>query len=406
MMPSDSAAPVVISRCLWKMRYVSLGLAIALAGLLCASCKQIAPPQINPPQVHPPRPTPPIATPIKESAEDELAFLSRRDLRAMWLWNEAPGSRAIIENLGGTQDTLLAFLRAPHGEPARAVNRLLFAAQAHRITEPLAAPHTLQYNPLRDPKARQPLQRFLRRLSDQGVATEMLAGQAIWLASDEFAQIPIQICRDTVDFSLASRDQAARFAGVHFDIEPHTVTGGPWAGEWWQDRLPDGYNAAWTRRWKQILNSCRHILNAYQTQTGQKLILSSDFGSDFAHYNQPMRNFLNRPDGPLDYLVVLNYFDNRDNGRGQMAFFHGVHDGEQVVGGVEQNMEYWTQIPVVFGVETGPETIAPDAASFYQEGYQSMYQTLDALLADPSSPLLIGVAIHHYGPDAYRDMKP
>lgn len=401
MTPSDSAAPVAFSRRRWQRRYLLAGIALALADLVCAGCKQIAPPQ-----VHPPRLAAPAVTPVTQPDEDDLAFLSRRDMRAMWLWNEAPGSRAIIENRGGAQDALLAFLRAPHEDPARAVNRLYFAAQAHRITEPLAAPHTLQYNPLRDPNARQPLQHLLRRLSEQGVATELLAGQAIWLASDAFAQIPVQICRDTVAFNLASDDPTARFAGVHFDIEPHTVTRGPWAGRWWQDRLPHGYNAAWTGRWKQILSSCRQILDAYHTQTGHKLILSSDIGTDFAHYNKPMRSFLNRPDAPLDYLVVLNYFDDRDNKRAQKAFFHGVHDGEQVVGGVAQNLKYWTDIPVVFGVETGPETIAPDAASFYQEGYQRMYQTLDALLAEQTSSQLIGVAIHHYGPDAYRDMKP
>lgn len=341
----------------------------------------------------------------KTSQEHTPAFLSRHDTRAMWLWDEAPGSQALIENRDGAQDELLAFLSAPHDEPARAVNRLFFAAHAHK-GDPLKAPHTLHYNPLLEPKARPRLQKFLRRLSDQGVATELLAGQAIWLASDTFAQIPTQICRDTVAFNLDSSDPKARFAGVHLDIEPHTVTRGPWAGQWWKDRLPGGYNAAWTRRWQQILSSCRQILDAYQGQTGQKLTLSSDVGTDFAHYNKSMRDFINRPDGPLDYLVVLNYFDARDNQRGQPAFFYGAHDGERVVGGVKQNLEKWTEIPIIIGVETGPEIIAPDPTSFYQEGYRSMNQTLDTLLVDYAAPPLIGVAIHHYAPDAYRDMKP
>src|SRR5690554_1157218 len=282
------------------------------------------------------------------------AFLTQRDTRALWLWDETPSSQAIIENEAGAQDDLLDFLAAPHGAPKCNINRVFFAAQGHAPGDPLKAAQLVRYNPLVDDDARPHLQRLLGRLNAQGVATELLAGQAIWLASDELAQIPVELCRETVAFNLASEDPKARFSGVHLDIEPHTVTRGPWAGQWWQDRLPGSYNAEWTRRWKEILTSCRQILDDYQAQTGARLTLSSDIGSDFAHYNQAMLKFLNRADGPLDYIVVLNYFDARENQRGQSIFVDGAHDGEQIVGGVAQNLALWSQVPMLIGVETGP----------------------------------------------------
>lgn len=397
-MPKFCAATVARYRHVWISSGVALGLVLSL---VLSSCWNGAHPRSKRAQ--------PAPLAQKERARPVIespAFLHRPDTRAMWLWNETPGSRAIVENRSGAQDKLLRFLRAPHQKPERAINRLYFAARAHTQTDPLKAPYTLQYNPLSDPRQRSDLQRLLRRLNDQGIATELLAGQAIWLASDDYAKIPVGICRDTVAFNLSSDNPNARFSGVHLDIEPHTVTRGPWAKIWFKKRLPNGYNAAWTRRWKQILTSCRQILDAYKAKTGQKLTLSSDLGTDFAHYNKPMYDFINRHDGPLDYLVVLNYFDSHKNARGQTAFFYGALADEQPVGGVRQNLASWTQIPVVVGVETGPETIARDSASFHQEGYQNMYQTLDKLLADYASPRLIGVAIHHYSPDAYRDMKP
>ncbi|QDG49329.1 hypothetical protein FIV42_00830 [Persicimonas caeni] len=330
-------------------------------------------------------------------------------MRAMWLWSESPNAQALIENADGAADELFEFLRAPHGREAQAVDRLYFEARNHNNDGRLARLRRVTYDPIGDEDERPALRAFLRRAHQQGVAVEYLDGQAIWLASEQNAKVPVRICRDIVDFNLATDDAEARFDGVHFDIEPHTVTEGPHAGMWWEERLPNGYNREWTARWKRILDSCRDSFAAYEQKTGQHLTLAVDVGADLAHYNAPMRRFLDQVDAPTDYVTVLNYYDNRPNRDGEPSFFHGAHDGNGVVGGVEQNLDLWRHTPVVFGVETGPERIAPDACSFYQEGYEALYGVLDELRgrcrARAGAATCAGAAIHHFGPDAYRQMR-
>jgi hypothetical protein len=348
---------------------------------------------------------PESVAPPKADTPAAQNFLQQTSTRAMWLWNEPPGSRAIVANRDGAQDKLIAFLRAPHGKTKRSINRLFFAARAHAGVDVFEKPRPVIYDPLLNPAAQPALRKFLTRLDAAGVAVEFLAGQAIWLATGQYAEVPKQICRDVVAFNLSSDDPSARFDGIHLDIEPHTVVRGSYAGQWWQNRLENGYNAEWTRRWRQILSSCRQTLDAYEARTGHHLTLASDVGSDFARYNGVMFEFLNRSDGPLDYVGVLNYFDPGDNREGRPTFFFGAYDGERIVGGVRENLAKWT-LPVLFGLETGPESIAPDSRSFHQEGYMAMYRTIDKLLSEYGSTNCIGVAIHHYGPHAYRDMKP
>lgn len=325
-------------------------------------------------------------------------------MRAMWLWSETPDARALLENTEGAQDELFEFIRAPHGEPSHAINRLYFEARGYAKANRLSTLRESTYDPLVDEDEQAALRAFLRRAHSEGVAVEYLDGQAIWLASDRNAEVAIQICRDVVTFNRATEDASARFDGVHLDIEPHTVTRGPYAGQWWKNRLPNGYNRAWTERWKRILNACRQSFDAYEETTGDHLTLAVDVGADFAHYNEPMRAFLNRPDAPTDYVTVLNYYDNRANRDGEPSFFHGASDGNGIVGGVEENLELWQHTRVVFGLETGPSQIAPDPSSFHQEGYAALYETLDVLLTRYRAANCAGAAIHHYGPDAYREL--
>jgi hypothetical protein len=344
---------------------------------------------------------------IAASAGQSAKFLSRADARAMWLWSESPGVNKILNNAGGAQDELFDFLSAPQGDSSRAINRLLFEARGYSNNDRFAKLRQTTYDPIREGGKQKNMRAFLKRAKSQGIAVEYLDGQAIWIASDANADAPKQICRDIVAFNKGSDDPLERFDGLHLDIEPHTVRDGPYAGVWWSDRLDGGYNAEWTARWKDILNSCRSTLDAYEAETGHRMTLASDLGTDYAHYNKPMYDFLNRKDGPLDYMTIMNYFDDRPNQDGDPSYFYGEsEEGGTPIGGVIENLAAWDQLPLMFGVETGPDSIAQDWQSFHQEGYKAMYRTIDTLVGDYRSPNMIGVAFHHYGPNSYKGMKP
>ncbi|QDG54148.1 hypothetical protein FIV42_26420 [Persicimonas caeni] len=339
------------------------------------------------------------------ASSNPMAFLSQSDTRALWVWSESPGAEAIIENTGGAQDELLDFLAAPHGDASRAINRIFFEARQYSNVDRFAKVRAASYDPLTDPSKQESLRAFLKRTKSQGVAVEYLDGQAIWVASDANAEAPKQLCRDIVAFNKGTDDTAERFDGIHLDIEPHTVREGPYGGQWWENRLPGGYNAEWTERWKDILNSCRATIDAYTAETGHRIVLASDLGTDYAYYNKPIYEFLNRSGGPLDYLGIMNYFDNRPNRDGDPSYFYGDSEGEEITGGVIENLDSWDRLPVMFGVETGPESIAQDWQSFWQEGRGAMYQTIDTLMSDYNAGNMIGVAIHHYGPRSYVGLK-
>jgi hypothetical protein len=335
------------------------------------------------------------------------AFLGESDTRAMWMWSESPGVAKLMNNAGGAQDELFEFLSAPQGQPDRAINRLLFEARGYSNVDRFSKLRQTTYDPIRKGGKQKRLRSFLKRAKSQGIAVEYLDGQAIWVATDENAEQPKQSCRDIVAFNQGTDDPMERFDGVHLDIEPHTVRDGPFAGKWWENKLDGGYNAEWTARWKDILNSCRSTLDAYEAETGHHMTLASDLGTDYAFYNKPMLDFLNRKDGPLDYMTIMNYFDNRPNKDGDPSYFYGDgEDGNEPIGGVIENLAEWSQLPLMFAVETGPESIAADWQSFNQEGYGAMYRTIDQLLKDYNSSKMIGVGIHHYGPKSFKGMKP
>lgn len=339
-------------------------------------------------------------------ARDPLDFLERPSTRALFLWNEAPTTRALLEDADGEQDALFSFLAAPHDMPARAITRLYFEARAKTSPDKYAELFTVTYDPLLEPSEQPALRTFVRRASERGIAVEYLDGQAIWLATDDNADAAIDVCEDVVTFNETTDDPAERLSGVHLDIEPHTVQSGPYAGEWWEDRLPNGYNADWTARYQRILSECRAALDDFEAATGEPLTLSVDVGADYGHYNEPLREWLNAPGAPVDYLTIMNYYDNRENAEGDPSYFYGDDDGSTVVGGVIENLMHFDHVPLVFAMETGPESIAPDPSSFHQEGYERMYGVTDELVRDYGDRNVVGVAYHHYAPDSYRDLDP
>jgi hypothetical protein len=337
---------------------------------------------------------------------DGLDFLKRSDARALWLWSEAPGSQAIIENGSGAQDEFIEFATAPHGYESRALNRVFFEARQYKNEDRWAKLREITYDPLLNPEHQENLHAFVRRAKSEGMAVEYLDGQAIWVASDDNAEAAKQLCRDVVTYNESTDELAERFDGIHLDIEPHTVREGPYGGVWWENRLEGGYNAEWTERWMDILDSCRATLDDYEGRTSHRMTLAADVGTDYSYYNKPILDHLNRADGPLDYLGVMNYFDNRPNDDGDPSYFYGRNEDGTTVGGVIENLAAWDKLPVMFAMETGPPSIAPDWQSFYENGHEQMYETIDTLVEEYDASNMIGVAIHHYGPDSYRALQP
>ncbi|MFW5967860.1 MAG: hypothetical protein ACOCV2_10095, partial [Persicimonas sp.] len=336
---------------------------------------------------------------------DADSFLDANDVYGLWLWSETPDIETIL-NDEAEQDDLLSFLSEPHGKEKRAINRLFLEARDYSVENRWEEVRDIHYDPLTEDDGQKSLRSFISRAKDEGMGVEYLDGQAIWLATDENAEAAKEVCRDVTAFNEGTDDETERFDGVHFDIEPHTVQEGPYAGQWWEDPMEDGYNAEWTKRWEDILDSCRNTLDDYEEKTGHRMTLASDLGADYSAYNQALVDILNEEDGALDYVSIMNYYDNRPNAEGDPSYFYGDDDGDRVVGGVVENLEAWDELPVMFAVETGPESIAPDWMSFHQEGYEVMYDTLDDLYEEYGDSDTLGAAIHHYGPDSFRSMDP
>ncbi|MBA2663073.1 MAG: hypothetical protein H0U74_12325 [Bradymonadaceae bacterium] len=193
----------------------------------------------------------PVDEPVIDEPVDEPVVhgpVDNATTRALWLWNEQPSTRAMLENSQGAQDAFFRFAAAPQGQPARALNRVFFEAREKSSSDRQAELFKITYDPITNASHRPALRSFVRRANAQGIAVEYLDGQAIWLATDANAAVAIKVCEDVVAFNLATPAREERLAGVHLDIEPHTVTSGPYAWHWWQDRLAQGYNAQWTAR--------------------------------------------------------------------------------------------------------------------------------------------------------------
>lgn len=351
-----------------------------------------------------PKPDTADAADAADAPPERPELLSRHDTSALWVWADAETAHAFLTNRWNMAADLIDFAAAPHGSSAHAINRFYFEARTYSRDNIFDAMRPITYDPLLTPGEQAHLRAFNARAHAAGIAVEYLDGQAIWLAEDANAEWPKQVCRDVTTFNKTTTLNAERFAGIHFDIEPHTVGGDTWDGHWWQDRLPDGYNAAWTQRWMDILTSCRATLDAYTRQTGHPMTLAVDLGADIAFYNKPLRNFLNAPDGPVDYITLMNYYDNRPNQLDQPSFFFGWHDGEAMTGGVEQNLALWTQIPLVFGLEVNPLPAAYDFMTLKEEGHRAAFSVIAALQTSYRRPRMMGYAIHSWG--GYIALQP
>lgn len=134
----------------------------------------------------------------------------------------------------------------------------------------------------------------------QGLKVECLAGNKQW-ALTENREIPIRICDQALVYNQSVMPDQ-RFSGLHFDIEPHTL-----GNIWRQDtsKGKDRYNDSLENNLLWIFQTCCQKIN----QSGQTVILSADIGTDYAQYVTDLIEPLLGQQSPLDYVTIMNYFD-------------------------------------------------------------------------------------------------
>jgi hypothetical protein len=322
---------------------------------------------------------------------------------ALWVWNEYPGVFSFLEHHGGKRQEFFDFLDE-HRKESRPMKRIFLEAKETAEEGKFRRLQPVHYDPVTNPEHIPKLQLLVRDLHAIGAKVEYLDGQAIWLASQQNMEAAKQHCRDVISYNKQSK-RVERLDGIHLDIEPHTVTAGPYDGVWWTNRLPNGYNRDWTRRFKEIVRSCAKTIETYEQKTNYPMTLSFDIPANYGYYNKPLTRFFNNPNGPHDYVTIMNFYDNRNNIDGQPSFFHGIWDTNAVTGGVENVLKNFDRAPVLFGLAAGPPRIVPDRSSFRQEGIGPLYDVITKLRTDYESDQILGAAIHHYAPDAYRAMR-
>ena len=307
--------------------------------------------------------------PANESSPEPFInnpILPTIDTRALWVREEAESLLGNEEE----QSAFIEFLNAPHDNPDYAINRVFLAIK----------PASLD-----DSNKKVQLRNLIQLLHQNNIVVEFLTGDANWLLNGQ-ANIPADLCNKIIEFNLASAETDNDFDGIHFDIEPHQL------GEKWRynsEKGEDIYNDAIEENFINILKTCHQSILDKQ----QNLSLSIDLGTDYVNYAIDLWKPLTASDRPVDYITIMNYFDNEAN----------FISGKNGIGGVENNINFGNNTPMIFGIETGTETIALDNISFHQEGYlamESMIQKVKSRFGH--KPALRGFAIHYYG--SYKEL--
>lgn len=299
-----------------------------------------------------------------------LKKLPTQSTRAMWLW----GGRDEISTPAGIR-RVLGFASAPHGDAAQAINRIL-------IEIPSASLSGADSEHVKD---------FITEAHYHDIVVELLAGApgGSW-ALDAEKHIPKEICSAVVQYNRENR--LARFDGIHFDIEPHTLPDGLWHENPSGIDGDDRYNSQVKNNYIEIMRFCKQTL----ARNDRSVTLSADLGTDYAYYVHGLWAALNE-EQLLDYLGIMNYFNNLDQ------WLHG-QNRQSDLDGAFYNLGR-ASMPVLVGVETIPPPHAPAEISFWSLGYQPLHtmlrQGMEAIV-EAHQQRFGGICIHHY--ESYRRM--
>ncbi|MDX9703778.1 MAG: sugar-binding protein [Candidatus Auribacterota bacterium] len=266
--------------------------------------------------------------------------------RSVWVWGNA---YKMLQDASKKRD-FLDFLKKPHDISEPITNVYLDCSRTYLIND----------------NYKKKLADFITAAHEQGVCVQFLAGDPAWAYQNRTV---ISIIEAMAKYNAEVPPQA-RFDGIHFDIEPHTMP--IWGRD---DRLRS-----------RFLTSAQLY--------GEKMREHSPdivFGLDLPIFwnEDEIRIFAQA----TDYITLMNYTDNPVSMANRAEKFLKVAEelGKKVESGIE------TQEPSVKWGVTPPIT-------FYDEGYEIMESALaKAGEIMGRSPAFIGFAIHY--DESYRNMS-
>ncbi|KJE92113.1 hypothetical protein CAOG_03135 [Capsaspora owczarzaki ATCC 30864] len=272
--------------------------------------------------------------------------------RAMWVWG------GITYSSQASITSFLDFVNAPHGYPGLSINRILLSCG----TKYLSGTGATQ------------MRSFIQQAHARGVLVEYLDGDAQWTTSAALAATPKNVVSQVIAFNKGTSDATDDFDGIHLDIEPH-VLGALWTSN--SAGGTDQYNNMLEDNMLAIYRACKQLI----AEGDPKMTLAADIGVWYVTSATDIWNGFMK-DQSVDYLGIMDYTDQ------QLPFQNKAIQNLKAVKG---------NIKIMVGVESIDENSAPDAQSFWQEGYGP----LEAQLATSSTALKAysawgGYAIHHY----------
>lgn len=275
----------------------------------------------------------------------ERFFARPAGTRSIWVWGNA--YKMLLDDT--IKKEFLEFCRNPH-DISKPITNVYLDCSRFYLTNDL--------------KPR--LQSLITDAHKYGICIQFLAGDPAWAYQNRTVLTIIE----TVARYNESVPPEARFDGIHFDIEPHTMT--MWGKE--------------PRIRERFMESVQ-LYGKKMREHNPALVFGFDLPT---FWNEPeIRIFA----GSSDYLTLMNYTDNGVAMANRAEKFLKV--AEELGTKVESGFE--TQAPSKQWGVTPPIT-------FYDEGYERMEEILAKAAAKMGqSPAFIGYAIHYY--ESYRNMS-
>ncbi len=299
-------------------------------------------------------------------------------LNGIWVWDDPVGS-GTASNILDNQSDFIDFLKSPHGNSDRAINRVFFQIPLENLDV-----------------SQTKIISLIKNLHLESIKIDLLAegNNGSWLYDDNASQTPKDYCDKVVVFnnSVGSNE---KLDGIHFDIEPHIVEG----DSLWRNRgderenYSDPYNDDMQYRYIKILEHCKE---QFSLQNEGKPSITIDLGDDYYHYVPDLWKPITE-NNLVDYIAVMNYYDNNTD------YYQGKAVEDTLIGGVSKNIAaipLESNVKLIFGLETSGLDFAPDEISFYQEGVGALHSLINKLHNDPLQ--IEGTAVHKY--DSYKDL--